>query len=61
VKKLQRISGKNTWLPGQGLNPGPPEHEAVLVTQPQSPQQCVVIACGGRADHNCTAIGFLAC
>jgi len=35
VKKLQRISGKNTWLPGQGLNSGPPEHEAVLATQPQ--------------------------
>jgi len=35
VKKLQRISEKNTWLPGQELKPGPPEQEAVLATQPQ--------------------------
>jgi hypothetical protein len=35
VKKLQRISEKNTWLPGQELKPATPVQEAVLATQPQ--------------------------
>ena len=34
-KKLQRISGKDTWLPGHELKPGRPQREAVLATQPQ--------------------------
>jgi hypothetical protein len=41
-KKIsQRTSGPNTWLLCQDLNPGPPENDSVLTTQPQYSERCV--------------------